>query len=149
MGIHTSHQNDNRWTPMPPTNNDEYSHVPSNTLVKKHGYYSSYKPVKEIENTDTLQALEDILNQTNSGPVEDLLDIEVSEILESELNTTSSDDDITSILAEVLIPSRVNLTNEETQVIQNEEDETEELAVDFLNEILLTAINKRRRKTRV
>merc|ERR1712013_88836 len=101
------------------------------------------------ENTDTLQALEDILNQTNSGPVEDLLDIEVSEILESELNTTSSDDDITSILAEVLIPSRVNLTNEETQVIQNEEDETEELAVDFLNEILLTAINKRRRKTRV
>ena len=33
---------------MPPANNDEYTHVPSNTLVKKRGYYSSFKPVTEI-----------------------------------------------------------------------------------------------------
>ena len=46
--VHTSQQNGNRWTPMPPANNDEYTHVPSNTLVKKRGYYSSFKPVTEI-----------------------------------------------------------------------------------------------------
>merc|ERR1711970_1689401 len=45
--INASQQTDNRWTPMPPANNDQYTPVSSNTIVKKHGYVASYKPSKE------------------------------------------------------------------------------------------------------
>ena len=50
--ISTSHQTDNRWTPMPPPNNDQYSPVSSNTIVKKHGYYIPAKETVSVSMID-------------------------------------------------------------------------------------------------
>ena len=50
--ISTSHQTDNRWTPMPPANNDQYTPVSINTIVKKHGYYIPAKETVSVSMID-------------------------------------------------------------------------------------------------